>query len=95
MLAGWSAFLAGVLLGWWTYVHGTFGYGIAMLVAIVATVLGTASLDLILGRSDQSFVGMALFFTPFSIVAASFGRWVLGRFGVLPLSPGASKSQHS
>lgn len=53
LLAGWSAFLAGVLLGWWIYVHGTFGYGVAMLVAVVATVIGTASLDLIIGRSDQ------------------------------------------
>ncbi len=92
LLAGSSAILAGVMLGWRTYTHGMFGYGFTVVVAAIATVVGTVSLDLILGRSDQSFIGMALFFTPLSMVAAGVGRWMLGRFGVLPSSPGSSKA---
>lgn len=90
LLAGWSAVLSGAVLGVRTYTHGTFGYLFALGVAVVATIFGTASLDLILGRTDQSFVGMAIFFTPFSLVAAATGRWLLGRFGVLPARAAAS-----
>lgn len=84
VLAGWSAVLAGLMLGVRTYTHGTFGYLFALGVAVVATIFGTASIDFFLGRTDQSFVGMAIFFTPFSLVAAAAGRWLLGRSGVLP-----------
>lgn len=86
VLAGWSAVLAGLLLGVRTYTHGTFGYLFALGAAVVATIFGTASIDLFLGRTDHSFVGMAIFFTPFSLVAAAAGRWLLGYFGVLPSS---------
>lgn len=86
LLAGWSAVLAGAMLGWRTYTHGTFGYLFAMGAAIVATVVGTASLDLMVGQPDQSFIGMALFFTPFSVVAALAGRWLMARIGILPTS---------
>lgn len=84
VFAGFSAVAAGVLLGWRTYTHGTFGYLFAMAVAAVATLVGTASLEFIVGRPDQAFFGMTIFFAPLSIAAAVIGRWLMAKIGILP-----------
>lgn len=84
VFAGFSAVAAGVLLGWRTYTHGTFGYLFAMAIAAIATLVGTASLDMMVGQPERSFFGMAIFFTPFSIVAAVIGRWLMAIIGILP-----------
>ncbi|MBR2536763.1 MAG: hypothetical protein IKE66_11900 [Hyphomicrobium sp.] len=84
VFAGFAALVAGVLLGWRTYTHGTFGYLFAMAIAALATFVGTASLDMMVGQPERSFFGMAIFFTPFSLVAAAIGRWLMVAIGILP-----------
>lgn len=84
VFAGFSAVAAGVLLGWRTYTHGTFGYLFAIAIAAVATLVGTASLDMMVGQPERSFFGMAMFFTPLSAAAAVIGRWLMAIIGILP-----------
>lgn len=90
VFAGLAAIIAGVLLGWRTYTHGTFGYPLAMAIAVVATLVGTASLELMVGRPDQAFIGMTIFFTPLSVAAAVIGRWLMAKIGILPTTVPAS-----
>lgn len=90
VFAGFAAIVAGLLLGWRTYTHGTFGYVYAMFVAIAATFVGTASLDLLVGQPERSFIGMAIFFTPISLAAAIVGRWLMVKIGILPTSAATS-----
>lgn len=94
VFAGFAALVAGALLGWRTYTHGTFGYLFAMGVAVAATIVGTASLELMVGQPEQSFIGMAIFFTPFSLIAAVVGRWLMARIGILPTSATTSLAPH-
>ena len=94
VFAGFSAIIAGLGLGWRTYTHGTFSYLFAMVVAVIATLIGTASLELMVGRPDQAFIGMTIFFTPLSIVAAVFGRWLMLKIGILPSIATTSLAQH-
>lgn len=84
VFAGLAATVAGVLMGWRTYTNGTFGYRFAMVTAMLATLVGTASLEFIVGRPDQAFIGMTIFFTPLSVAAAVIGRWLMVKIGILP-----------
>lgn len=94
VFAGWSAIIAGALLGWRTYTHGTFGYLFAIAVAVAATFIGTATLNFLVDQQGQSFLGMAMFLTPFSIVAAIAGRWILRRIGILPTNASTSLARN-
>lgn len=84
VFAGLAAIIAGVLLGWRTYTDGGFGYLFAMAIAVFATLVGTASLELMVGRPDQAFIGMTIFFAPLSVAAAVIGRWLMVKIGILP-----------
>lgn len=94
VFAGSSSIVAGVLLGVRTYTHGTFGYPFALGVAVVSTVVGTALLELVVGQPSQTFIGTAIFFTPFSIVSAVVGRWLMAKIGILSTTVATSLAQH-
>jgi hypothetical protein len=76
--------LTAAVLGWRTFTHGTFGYGMAAAVAALATFAGLAVFELMVSDANGSFVGFATSLLPFALLSALIGRWLMAKFEILP-----------
>lgn len=91
LFGGAAALITGLWLGLRTWRRGTFGYGRAAVVGLVASLLSGIVFALAVstpesGPSDASRGGggaMGVFLVPFAVISALLCRWLVGKLGLI------------
>lgn len=94
VFGGLPALTAAAILGRIVWRHGTFGYGMAMLVGALSGLVGGLLLTYATQSESGFSPGFAVFPIPFSAASAMICRWLMGFFGVLPRAGNVSLAKH-